>query len=125
MTPQTHAILGLALILVSLVAGVWARIRARQGHATGRPLGITVAVAGVLLLVQVLVGADLWARGARPAASPWAEIHLILPILTLIQFVVFLARPKTGAAQTRRWSIATLSTAGVALLSYAIGQIGN
>ncbi len=125
MTPEMHATLGLAVLLVNLVVGVWAMLQARRGALPTGALRLVVLLAGVLLVVQVLVGADLWFRGGRPAPSPWAEIHVLLPVLALNQFVVFLVLRRPGALQTRRYGTAALSTAFVALLSYGIGQMAS
>jgi hypothetical protein len=141
MTTQIHALLGLLVLVTSLVVGIWAFRAARRGQTPPRLAGAMMAAVG-LLLVQVLMGFDLWARGARPAESPLAEVHIAGPIIALLVGValVFFRRGAgtaagagtagaavggEGGAAATRWAAASLVIFLVALVSYAIGEMGN
>jgi hypothetical protein len=125
MTPELHLWVGLTVLLANLVVGLWALVRYRAGQNPGRALSIAGWIAGDLFVFQVSLGADLFARGARPAVSPWGEIHLILPILALAHFLFFAFRRKAGVARTRQWATTLLTIAVVSVVNYAIGLMGN
>jgi cytochrome bd-type quinol oxidase subunit 1 len=124
MSPGVHAMVGLSVIVINLVVGAWALVVARRGGGAPVPRLLTVAVAlGVaVLLVQVLLGLDLWMRGGRPAAPPWGEVHLAGPVVALIVALGLLGGD--GPRTAGRHAIASLVIGAVALVSYAIGEMG-
>ncbi len=125
MTPQMHAILGSAVVLVSLLVGVWAVLAARGGVKPSGALQVGVGVALALLVLQVLAGVDLLASGHQPPArGVLGVVHVGGPFLALIgagTHVFFLRR----RSRLRNYATAMLLTFGLGLLSYLIGEMGR
>ena len=110
MTGEVHRWLGTAVLLVSLIVGIWAAL-------TG---GVVATLA--LLGLQVLLGLDLWARGGRPAQGALALVHLALPLVALLAGVGLLIGRRRDRAGS--YAIATALTFVAALVSYGIGEMG-
>jgi hypothetical protein len=123
MSPETHALIGAALLLANLAAGVWALVEARRTPKPSGGLRAAVLVAFALLVVQVLVGLDLWARGLRPMFNALDFVHIGGPILALLGAVYHLFVSTRN--QTRNYAVASLMTFALGLISYAIGEMGG
>lgn len=123
MTGPMHALIGSGVLVVSLLVGIWAFVAMRRGSSPSGLLGAGVWLALALLVVQILAGADLWMRGARPIPGFLAYVHLAGPVVALAgaAFHVF-GRPKDRA---RNYAIAMLTIFVLALLSYVLGEMGN
>lgn len=121
-----HGTIGFAVVLLNVVVGLLL-IRARRDRQPVPAVFKVLAYIGqLLLLIQVLIGLDLWTRGARPAVGIWGWLHMLLPIGALIYTIVVLAASRKAP---RRDQAVTLSkaawhTASVALVTYLIGMIG-
>lgn len=121
---QMHALIGAGVLLVSLIAAIWASASASRSPAPGVALRLAVYLGLALLTVQVLFGADLWLRvGARPTEGPLSLVHVGGPILALAGG----AYHAFGSAKnrTRNYAIAMWMTFALGLISYAIGEMGG
>ncbi|MGH7861560.1 MAG: hypothetical protein ACREOS_04900 [Candidatus Dormibacteraceae bacterium] len=120
MTPQTHAMLGTAVLVVSLLVGIWL-IFARRTDKTASP-SLTVALIVVLALlgIQILAGVDLLSRGDQPAPGALAIVHVGGPIIAfLVGLWALLAPPR---ARILHYIVAVHLTFLVSLISFAIGM---
>ena len=86
-----HGTLGLSVVVVNALVGLLL-IKARKERAPVPAVLKAVAYLGqALLLVQVLIGLDLWGHGARPSSSGvWSWLHMLLPIGALLFTVMLL-----------------------------------
>lgn len=121
MTGQMHAMVGLAVLIVNLIFGVWALIVARRGGAVSGLLTGGIIAGLALLLLQILAGFDLLGRGLRPAGAGLTIVHAGGPIVALIVAAALLLRPGNRAA---RYATTALFTTLIALISYGIGEMG-
>ncbi|MGN6562326.1 MAG: hypothetical protein ACTHMU_06670 [Thermomicrobiales bacterium] len=121
MTGQMHAMVGLAVLIVNLIFGVWALIVARRGGAVSGLLTGGIIAGLALLLLQILAGFDLLGRGLRPAGAGLTIGHAGGPIVALIVAAALLLRPGNRAA---RYATTALFTVLIALISYGIGEMG-
>ncbi len=120
MTPETHAIIGSAVLVLSLIVGVWAVIAGKRSKTASPLLTAALTVTMVLLGIQILAGIDLLSRGGSPAPGVLAIVHVGGPV---IAFVLGLwALLGTPRAQIRRYIMADHLTFLAALVSYAIGE---
>jgi hypothetical protein len=124
MSPGVHAMVGLAVIVVNLVVGVWMLLAARRGAdaPASRLMTAGVLLGAAVLFIQILLGLDLWQRGARPAMPPWGELHLAGPLIAIIVTLGLVGGE--GQRTPKRYAIASLLTVALALVSYAIGEMG-
>lgn len=121
-----HGTLGLAVVVLNILVGV-ILIKARKEQlAIAGGFRFLAYVGQILLLVQVLIGLDLWARGARPAPGVWGWLHLLLPIGALLFSVMMLIRMRKKPKQEHATDLskAAWHTASVAVLTYLIGTLG-
>jgi hypothetical protein len=121
MSPETHALIGAAVLLVNLAAGVWALLAARRSPKPSGALRLAVLVAFALLVVQILVGSDLWFRGLRPSFNALDFVHIGGPILALLGGIYHIF--VSSRNQTRNYAVASLMTFVLALISYGIGEM--
>lgn len=122
MTPETHAMVGGLVLVLSLAVGVWAVVARRSTKIAPTPLTIGLAVVVVLLGIQILAGIDLLRQGGSPAAGVLGIIHIAGPILAFVAGLwALLGAPRR---QIPRYILADHLTFGVALISYIIGEIG-
>ena len=122
MTGEVHRWLGTAVLLVSLIVGIWAALNARRAGTAGGALTGGVVATLALLGLQVLLGLDLWARGGRPAQGALAWVHLAGPLVALLAGIgLLLGRRRERAGS---YAIATGLTFVAALVSYGIGEMG-
>ena len=124
MNAQIHMWIGISVLVVNLVVGLWALLAARKGLFAGRLLIVGFSVGSALLLVQVLLGLDLWFRmGLRPAPGALGIVHVAGPLLALVAAIIveWMPAPKLAG----RYAFSSLLTFAVALLSYGIGEMGR
>lgn len=120
MTPETHAMIGSAVLLLSLVVGVWAVIAGKRSKTASAALTGALIVTMVLLGLQILAGIDLLSRGGSPAPGALAIVHIGGPIIAFVLGLwALLGSPR---AVIRRYILADHLTFLVALVSYAIGE---
>jgi heme A synthase len=122
-TAQAHALIGTALLAVSLIASVMAIIERRGNTKPSGVLRAAVLLTVALLVVQVLVGLDLWSRGARPIGTALDFVHIGGPIVALLGAVyhVFVS----ARNPLRNYAVASIMTFALALISYFIGEMGG
>ena len=120
MTGAQHAMLGMAVLVVSLVVGIWGLLAARGGNRPPRPLHWGTLLAIVILAVQILIGLDLWSRGLRPAEGGLALVHLGSPLVALAGALAILF----GSKSSRRYALSSFLIFALALISYGIGEMG-
>ena len=123
MTGSEHAVVGLAVLLLNLGVGLWAVFAGRVSQAPTRPLAVGFVLSLVLLTFQIMLGADLWTQGLRPAPSPLGEIHVLLPFVAMLYGLWVLVG--TRRVRVSQYAASTLFTAVVAIVDVAIGQIGK
>jgi hypothetical protein len=120
MSGETHRWIGTAVLVINLAVGVWALLAARRAGAPPRALTWGVIAGLVVLGLQILIGLDLWARGARPASAAMSLIHLASPILALAGGAALIL----GREDARRHAAAAFLVLALALVSYGIGEMG-
>jgi hypothetical protein len=120
MTPETHALIGTGVLVLSLIVGVWAVLAGKRSKTANPWLTSALAVTMVLLGVQILAGIDLLARGGRPAPGILTIVHVGGPIIAFI--LGLWALLGTPRAQIRRYILADHLTFLAALVSYVIGE---
>jgi hypothetical protein len=87
---MVHARLANAMILYSVVAGVWGIVSGlRRQSVSGSYWGI-IAVAEVLFVAQALVGITLWFGGEQPAR--W--VHILYGVVAILSLPAFYAMSK-------------------------------
>lgn len=109
-----HDRLANAAIIFALILGLWGLYKYARGEGVdGNYLG-AVAVAELLIVVQILLGVVLFAGGARPARS---SMHILYGIAALISFPA--AYAYTRGDQSRRamlvWGLVGLFVFGCAM----------
>jgi len=120
MTPETHALIGSLVLLVSLVVGIWAVIAGKRSKTASPLLTAALTVTMVLLGIQILAGIDLLSRGGSPAPGVLAIVHIGGPIIAfLVGIWALLGVPR---ARVGRYIMADHLTFLVALMSYIIGE---
>src|SRR5690606_31391734 len=115
------------VVIVNLLAGL-ALVKARK-ERTPAPLGLKLVayIGQALLLFQVLVGLDLWSRGARPTpVGFWSWLHMLLPIGALLFTAMMLVRLRKQPAKEHAASLSrgAWHNAGIAVVTYLIGFFG-
>ena len=123
MAPEIHMMVGGLVLLIGIANGIWTTIAAKRAKTASTALFASVVVMTILLLLQVLLGLDLFSRGLRPAQGILAIVHMLGPIIALVVAVVLVF----GNPQrlTRRYIPASHLTAAVAVISYIIGEMGT
>jgi hypothetical protein len=87
---MVHERLATAMILYSVVAGVWGIVGGlRRQTMSGNYWGI-IAVAEVLFVVQALVGITLWLGGDRPARG----VHILYGVVANLSLPAYYAMSK-------------------------------
>jgi len=124
MSPATHAAIGLSVIVANLAVGIWAIAASRRSPKPSGALRVAVLIAFALLVLQVLVGVDLWIGGGRPAPSSLLSsyVHVLGPVLALLGAVYHIF--VSSRNPVRNYAVATLLTVALGLISYAIGEMG-
>lgn len=121
-----HGTLGLSVVVVNALVGLLL-IKARKESAPVPAVLKAVAYLGqALLLVQVLIGLDLWGHGARPSSSGvWSWLHMLLPIGALLFTVMLLVRMRKQPVREHAASLSkgAWHTASVAVVTYLIGLL--
>ncbi|HEX5503723.1 MAG TPA: hypothetical protein VFW96_13955 [Thermomicrobiales bacterium] len=121
MSGQTHAWIGLAVLVVNLVVGVAALLAARRDGKASRALVGGAYLGLALLVVQILAGLDLWTRNLRPAAGAGpTAVHVGAPLVALVVAAVVLPRARGRAS---RYAAVALVVFVAALVSYGIGEM--
>ena len=118
MTGQVHMLVGSVVLAGSLAVGLWALVLRRL---VTRPFIVAFVALTVVLLLQILIGLDLWGRGLRPAAGALSAVHIAGPLVALAVAVVMLVR------RPRRplpYALSSFLMLALAALGYAIGQAG-
>lgn len=121
-----HAMLGTIVVLLNVIVGLLLLKDRREHRSIGAGKKAVAYLGQLLLLVQILVGFDLWSRGARPAAGFWAFLHLILPLGALV-FAVMMLRRMRGSAKDEHATLLSKAgwhTAAVSIVTYIIGTVG-
>lgn len=123
MTPESHAMLGGLVLILSLAVGVWAVLARRSAKVAPTLLTIGLTVVMILLGIQILAGLDLLSRGGSPASGVLGIIHIAGPVVAFAAGLwALLGTPRR---QIRRYILADHLTFGIALISYAIGEMAK
>ena len=120
MPVQTHILIGSAVLIVSLLVGIWLIVAARSSKTAGTPLTAALVVVVVLLALQILAGIDLASRGTTPAPGVLGVIHVVGPLIALV--VGLWALLGVPRAKIGRYIMADHLTFLVALVSFIIGM---
>lgn len=120
MTPETHAMIGTAILLISLLVGIWLVIAGRSNKTATPLLTGALIVVVVLLGVQILAGIDLLSRGDSPAPGILAIVHVGGPIIAFVVGLWALLVPPR--ARVPRYIMADHLTFLVSLISFGIGM---
>lgn len=121
-----HAPLGLTVIVLNLAVGLVLMRARRNRQGVSAAYRVLAYLGQAALAVQVLIGLDLWSRGARPAPGFWAWLHLLFPIGALIFNVIMLLQMRKRPAEEHATLLSkgAWHTASVALVTYLIGYFG-
>lgn len=120
MTPQTHAMIGTAILVVSLLVGIWLVFARRTDKTASPALTVALIVVMALLGLQILAGVDLLSRGDQPAPGVLAIVHVGGPVIAfLVGLWALLAPPR---ARISHYIAADHLTFLVSLISFAIGM---
>lgn len=121
-----HGNLGLSVVIVNVLVGLLLMRARKERTAASGGQKIIAYVGQALLLVQVLVGLDLWARGARPSpVGLWSWLHMLLPIGALLFTIMLLVRMRQQPSQEHATTLSkgAWHTASVAVVTYLIGLL--
>jgi hypothetical protein len=115
-----HDRLATAMILYSVVAGLWGIIGGiRHRSMSGNYWGI-IAVAEVLYLGQAILGFTLWLGGDRPGRS----VHILYGIVAILSLPAFYAMSKGRDDRRAVWAYGLLFFFIVAITLRAIVTAG-
>lgn len=115
-----HDRLANAAILFALILGIWGLFKYFRGDGVdGSYLG-AVAVAELLIVVQIILGVILFSAGARPARS---AMHILYGVAAVISFPA--AYAYTRGDQSRRamlvWGLVGLFVFGCTVRATMVG----
>lgn len=121
-----HGELGATVVILNLIVGLILMRARRERTPVSTGFRVLAYLGQIALVVQVLIGLDLWSRGARPAVGLWGWLHLLLPIGALLFSVMMLLRLRKASSgeQAALLSKAAWHTASVAVVTYLIGYLG-
>ena len=107
-----HARLSITVLLFLLALGVWALWNSLRGEGMNGSLWGAVVIGELLVLVEGLLGAGLYAAGLRPART---AIHIL--------YGVFLAVALPGAFSFTRGRSARFETLIFALVAFFLAGV--
>ena len=110
-------------LLYFLVLGVWGFFRAVRGHSVGSSYMGALVVAQVLLMVNVVLGAVLWANG-RNVNMVRFDVHVLYGAFVLIFLpFVYLALLRGDDTNRAQWvlSFTALFMFGISLRAITTG----
>lgn len=122
-----HGTIGGIVVILNLLVGISLMGARRNKRPIGAFQKIIAYIGQLSLLIQVLIGLDLWMRGARPATGTvWSYLHLLLPLGALLFSIMMLSRLRKQPAKEHATvlSKAAWHAALVALVTYFIGMMG-
>lgn len=121
-----HGNLGLSVVIVNVLVGLLLIKARKERIPISGGMKFVAYLGQALLLVQVLVGLDLWGHGARPSAvSLWSWLHMLLPIGALLFTAMLLVRMRKQPSREHATSLSkgAWHTASVAVVTYLIGLL--
>lgn len=122
-----HGTIGLSVVVVNILVGLVLMKARKERTPAPAALKLFAYLGQTLLLVQVLIGLDLWSRGARPTpVSFWSWLHMLLPIGALVFTVMLLMRLRKQPVKEHATTLSkgAWHTASVAVVTYLIGMLG-
>jgi hypothetical protein len=114
-----HDRLATAVILYTLILGLWGLVGALRGGVSGSYRGSLVIGEG-LLIVQSLLGVALLIGGSRPAL--WVHFLYGALIPLMLPFAVTLGRRRSGQTEALLYAGTSLFIFGMALRAVATGS---
>jgi hypothetical protein len=85
---SVHGFLADAVILYTLILGIWGVSSSALGQGISEPYWIALALGEMLLMTQGLLGAFLWSQGQQPAQGAHvlygAAPALVIPAVYII-----------------------------------------
>ncbi|MDA1329506.1 MAG: hypothetical protein O3B43_00330 [Chloroflexi bacterium] len=118
---EIHARLGNTALLYMLIVSLWGFYRFFRKQGVDSSYWGVLAIAEVLLILQVAFGIYLWVEGFRPPRSIHVLYGLLIP--ALIPGAYFYTRGRNGRPEILVYGTATIITVGLIIRAIYTGQV--
>ena len=117
---QLHSRLQATIALVMLILAVWGMVSYLRGVGVGQAYRAALAVGGLLMLAEGLLGLLLLTGEAQPARLALHIVYGVVGVLSLPLAALY-GRGRSGPSQSLIYGLVCLFLLGVAIRAYATG----